>query len=120
MRSRAIAPLSTCSCLTYPNSVCLCKSIIAQWIRSPPGRIAAALLEPDVRPASTGKTLGLPLPWPARDGLPPHERGTPWVNIFCGGCRRVQSVTLVGIDLGKQSFHLYGQDGHGKAVFQRR
>ncbi|CAG9185961.1 IS110 family RNA-guided transposase [Cupriavidus pampae] len=32
----------------------------------------------------------------------------------------MQSVTLVGIDLGKHSFHLHGQDGHGKAVFRKK
>jgi transposase len=32
----------------------------------------------------------------------------------------MQEVTLVGIDLGKHSFHLHGQDGHGKAVFRRK
>lgn len=32
----------------------------------------------------------------------------------------MQNVTLVGIDLGKHSFHLHGQDQHGTAVFRRR
>ncbi len=32
----------------------------------------------------------------------------------------MQNVTLVGIDLGKHSFHLHGQDQHGKAVFHRK
>ena len=32
----------------------------------------------------------------------------------------MQSVTLVGIDLGKHSFHLHGQDRHGKAVFRKK
>jgi hypothetical protein len=32
----------------------------------------------------------------------------------------MQEVTLVGIDLGKRSFHLHGQDRHGKAVFRRK
>jgi transposase len=32
----------------------------------------------------------------------------------------MQDVTLVGIDLGKHSFHLHGQDRHGKAVFCRK
>ncbi len=32
----------------------------------------------------------------------------------------MQDVTLVGIDLGKHSFHLHGQDRHGKAVFRRK
>lgn len=32
----------------------------------------------------------------------------------------MQSVTLVGIDLGKHSFHLHGQDQRGKAVFRRK
>ncbi|MBC8637575.1 transposase, partial [Caballeronia sp. EK] len=31
----------------------------------------------------------------------------------------MESVTLVGIDLGKHSFHLHGQDRHGKAVFRK-
>jgi transposase len=30
----------------------------------------------------------------------------------------VQEVTPVGIDLGKHSFHLHGQDRHGKALFR--
>ncbi|HGO6127270.1 TPA: IS110 family transposase [Burkholderia cepacia] len=29
-------------------------------------------------------------------------------------------VTLVGIDLGKHSFHLHGQDRHGKAIFRKK
>jgi transposase len=29
-------------------------------------------------------------------------------------------VTLVGIDLGKHTFHLHGQDGRGKAVFRKK
>jgi hypothetical protein len=32
----------------------------------------------------------------------------------------MQDVTLVGIDLGKHSFHLHGQDRHGKAVFRKK
>jgi hypothetical protein len=32
----------------------------------------------------------------------------------------MQSVTLVGIDLGKHSFQLHGQDQHGKAVFRKK
>jgi transposase len=32
----------------------------------------------------------------------------------------MQDVTLVGIDLGKHSFHLHGQDGRGKAVFRKK
>ncbi|MGF6659125.1 transposase [Paraburkholderia atlantica] len=29
-------------------------------------------------------------------------------------------ATLVGIDLGKHSFHLHGQDRNGKAVFRTK
>ncbi|MBB5405960.1 transposase [Paraburkholderia sp. JPY162] len=29
-------------------------------------------------------------------------------------------ATLVGIDLGKHSFHLHGQDRNGKAVFRKK
>lgn len=32
----------------------------------------------------------------------------------------MQDVTLVGIDLGKHSFHLHGQDARGKAVFRKK
>ena len=32
----------------------------------------------------------------------------------------MHDVTLVGIDLGKHSFHLHGQDRHGKAVFRKK
>lgn len=32
----------------------------------------------------------------------------------------MQDVTLVGIDLGKHSFHLHGQDRKGKEVFRRK
>lgn len=32
----------------------------------------------------------------------------------------MQNVTLVGIDLGKHSFHLHGQDRQGKAVFRKK
>ncbi len=32
----------------------------------------------------------------------------------------MQNVTLVGIDLGKHSFHLHGQDRDGKAVLRKK
>ena len=32
----------------------------------------------------------------------------------------MQSVTLIGIDLGKHSFHLHGQDRAGQAVFRKK
>jgi transposase len=32
----------------------------------------------------------------------------------------MQNVTLIGIDLGKHSFHLHGQDARGKAVFCKK
>jgi transposase len=32
----------------------------------------------------------------------------------------VENVTLIGIDLGKHSFHLHGQDKHGKAMFRKK
>jgi len=32
----------------------------------------------------------------------------------------MQDVTLIGIDLGKHSFHLHGQDRHGKAVLRKK
>lgn len=32
----------------------------------------------------------------------------------------MEDVTLIGIDLGKHSFHLHGQDRRGKAVFRRK
>jgi transposase len=32
----------------------------------------------------------------------------------------MQNVTLVGVDLGKHSFHLHGQDKRGKLVFRKR
>ena len=32
----------------------------------------------------------------------------------------MDDVTLVGIDLGKHSFHLHGQDAKGKAVFRKK
>jgi transposase len=32
----------------------------------------------------------------------------------------MQNVTLVGIDLGKHSFHLHGQNQHGNAVFRKK
>lgn len=32
----------------------------------------------------------------------------------------MKDVTLVGIYLGKHSFHLHGQDRHGKAVFRKK
>jgi transposase len=32
----------------------------------------------------------------------------------------LNSVTLIGIDLGKHSFHLHGQDKHGKMVFRKK
>ncbi|CAB3767353.1 hypothetical protein LMG29542_05586 [Paraburkholderia humisilvae] len=32
----------------------------------------------------------------------------------------MQDVTMVGIDLGKNTFHLHGQDRRGKAVFRKK
>lgn len=32
----------------------------------------------------------------------------------------MQSVAMIGIDLGKHAFHLHGQDRHGKAVFRKK
>jgi transposase len=32
----------------------------------------------------------------------------------------MQDVTVIGIDLGKRSFHLHGQDKSGKAVFRKK
>lgn len=32
----------------------------------------------------------------------------------------MDTVTLIGVDLGKHTFHLHGQDKHGKAVFRRK
>jgi transposase len=32
----------------------------------------------------------------------------------------MDTVTLIGIDLGKHTFHLHGQDRHGKEVFRKK
>lgn len=32
----------------------------------------------------------------------------------------MDTVTLIGVDLGKHTFHLHGQDKHGKAVFRKK
>jgi hypothetical protein len=32
----------------------------------------------------------------------------------------MQQVKLIGIDLGKHSFHLHGQDEHGNVVFRKK
>ena len=32
----------------------------------------------------------------------------------------MHNVTMIGIDLGKHSFHLHGQDRAGKAVFRKK
>ena len=32
----------------------------------------------------------------------------------------MDSVTLIGIDLGKHSFHVHGQDRHGKALLRKK
>jgi transposase len=32
----------------------------------------------------------------------------------------MDAVTLIGVDLGKHTFHLHGQDKHGKAVFRKK
>lgn len=32
----------------------------------------------------------------------------------------METVTLIGIDLGKHTFHLHGQDRHGKALFRKQ
>ena len=42
---------------------------------------------------------------------PPEERVT-LVGCFLFWRAIMQDVTLVGIDLGKHSFHLHGQDRH--------
>lgn len=67
------------------------------------------------------------LHWIAGDGSARrNEMVTPtcrsrlgWQGIFL---REVimQDVTLIGIDLGKHSFHLHGQDRRGNMVFRRK
>lgn len=50
---------------------------------------------------------------------PPYE----WVTlqeVFSLKGQIMQDATLVGIDLGKHSFHLHGQDRRGKAVFRKK
>lgn len=32
----------------------------------------------------------------------------------------MNTVTLIGIDLGKHCFHLHGQDAQGRVVFRKR
>lgn len=32
----------------------------------------------------------------------------------------MEDVTLIGIDLGKHSFHLHGQDHRGKGIFRKK
>jgi transposase len=32
----------------------------------------------------------------------------------------MENVTLIGIDLGKHSFHVHGQDRHGKALLRKK
>ena len=32
----------------------------------------------------------------------------------------MEAVTLLGIDLGKTSFHLHGQDNHRRMVFRKK
>ena len=32
----------------------------------------------------------------------------------------MQDVTLIGIDLGKHSFHMHGQDRQGKALLRKK
>lgn len=32
----------------------------------------------------------------------------------------MNTVTLIGIDLGKHSFHLHGQDASGRMVFRKK
>jgi hypothetical protein len=32
----------------------------------------------------------------------------------------MQEVTIIGIDLGKHSFHVHGQDRHGKALLRKK
>jgi transposase len=32
----------------------------------------------------------------------------------------MQDITLIGIDLGKHSFHVHGQDRHGKALLHTK
>jgi transposase len=32
----------------------------------------------------------------------------------------MQDITRIGIDLGKHSFHVHGQDRHGKALLRKK
>lgn len=32
----------------------------------------------------------------------------------------MENMTLIGLDLGKNSFHIHGQDRHGKAIYRKK
>ncbi len=32
----------------------------------------------------------------------------------------MENIALIGIDLGKNSFHIHCQDSHGKALFRKK
>jgi transposase len=50
-----------------------------------------------------------------------HPFGDYAGRVFLPGAEIImEDVTLIGIDLGKHSFHLHGQDRHGKAVFRKK
>ena len=47
----------------------------------------------------------------------PTKRYAEW-GLFFG--RPLSTVTLIGIDLGKHSFHLHGQDAAGRMMFRKK
>ena len=48
----------------------------------------------------------------------PTKRYAEWGLFF--GRPLASTVTLIGIDLGKHSFHLHGQDAAGRMMFRKK
>lgn len=46
----------------------------------------------------------------------------PSTKLKTGLIRRsiMENIALIGIDLGKNSFHIHCQDSHGKALFRKK
>ncbi len=51
----------------------------------------------------------------------PTSKAVRWREILIEGKEAImQKATLIGIDLGKRSFNLHGQDQAGKEVFRKK
>lgn len=42
------------------------------------------------------------------------------IAVCCEQATIMENIALIGIDLGKNSFHVHCQDRHGKAVYRKK